>query len=136
MCKLFKILTSLDRFIDIGSTVLSQNAVFKKPEVGGFYPQGGPEDPFPSLVDGRCCEDKFQMCADPNQRDRSHTYSALNPFTCNIRICLTIVLFPDSPAPKTKKKGRKERPLKHLESKPASKDNHEIQDGSLNVQDL
>lgn len=28
-----------------------------------------------------------------------NTYSALNPLTCKIRICLTIVLFPDSPAP-------------------------------------
>ena len=27
------------------------------------------------------------------------TYSSLNPFTCNILICFTIVLLPDSPAP-------------------------------------
>jgi hypothetical protein len=27
------------------------------------------------------------------------TYASLNPFTCNILICLTIVLLPDSPAP-------------------------------------
>lgn len=32
------------------------------------------------------------------------TYSALKPLTCNIRICLTIVLFPDSPAPESQKK--------------------------------
>lgn len=27
------------------------------------------------------------------------TYASLKPLTCNILICLTIVLFPDSPAP-------------------------------------
>lgn len=35
---------------------------------------------------------------------KTGTYSALKPLTCNIRICLTIVLFPDSPAPVSKKK--------------------------------
>lgn len=28
-----------------------------------------------------------------------HTHSALKPLTCRIRICFTMVLFPDSPAP-------------------------------------
>lgn len=32
--------------------------------------------------------------------DQADTYSGPNPFTCNILICLTIVDFPDSPAPK------------------------------------
>lgn len=31
-------------------------------------------------------------------------YSGLNPLTCRILICLTIVLFPDSPAPANKQK--------------------------------
>lgn len=39
----------------------------------------------------------------------SNTYSALKPFTCSILICLTIVLFPDSPAPKRTKKGKKNK---------------------------
>lgn len=30
------------------------------------------------------------------------TYSSLNPLTCNILICFTMVLFPDSPAPETR----------------------------------
>lgn len=40
-------------------------------------------------------------CARNQEAD---TYSALKPLTCNIRICLTIVLFPDSPAPVSEKK--------------------------------
>lgn len=40
-------------------------------------------------------------CAGNQEMD---TYSALKPLTCNIRICLTIVLFPDSPAPVSEKK--------------------------------
>lgn len=36
----------------------------------------------------------------------TNTYSALMP-TCNIRICLTIVLFPDSPAPESKKRSQR-----------------------------
>lgn len=42
--------------------------------------------------------------------EEKDTYSALKPLTCKIRICLTMVLFPDSPAPveekREKKKGR------------------------------
>lgn len=47
-------------------------------------------------------------CARNQEAD---TYSALKPLTCNIRICLTIVLFPDSPAPVSEKKaeGRGQR---------------------------
>lgn len=37
----------------------------------------------------------------------TNTYSALKPLTCNIRICLTIVLFPDSPAPGSREKREK-----------------------------
>ena len=36
------------------------------------------------------------------------TYSALKPLTCRILICLTIVLFPDSPAPE-ERDGRRHR---------------------------
>lgn len=34
----------------------------------------------------------------------NNSYSELNPFTCKILICLTIVLFPDSPAPEKEEK--------------------------------
>lgn len=37
------------------------------------------------------------------KKNEIQTYSSLKPFTCNILICLTIVLLPDSPAPKQKK---------------------------------
>lgn len=37
----------------------------------------------------------------------NNSYSELNPFTCKILICLTIVLFPDSPAPEKKKREKK-----------------------------
>lgn len=37
----------------------------------------------------------------------NNSYSELNPLTCRIRICFTIVLFPDSPAPRRERsKGR------------------------------
>lgn len=36
-----------------------------------------------------------------------HTYSALKPLTCRIRICFTMVLFPDSPAPESEREREK-----------------------------
>jgi len=35
---------------------------------------------------------------------KNKTYASLKPLTCSILICLTIVLFPDSPAPETEQK--------------------------------
>lgn len=46
-----------------------------------------------------CCR-----CVWSQSMKETDTYSALKPFTCNIRICLTIVLFPDSPAPESRKR--------------------------------
>lgn len=43
---------------------------------------------------------------------RTITYSALKPFTCNIRICFTIVLFPDSPAPETERTTNKSQTMR------------------------
>ena len=37
-----------------------------------------------------------------------HTYSALKPLTWRIRICFTMVLFPDSPAPARQRGGEEE----------------------------
>lgn len=39
-----------------------------------------------------------------NQIQTGCSYSGLKPLTCRILICLTIVLFPDSPAPADKQK--------------------------------
>lgn len=42
-----------------------------------------------------------------NSQSINNSYSELNPLTCRILICFTIVLFPDSPAPKReRRKGR------------------------------
>lgn len=49
----------------------------------------------------------FQYLTKNKSQSVNNSYSELNPLTCRIRICFTIVLFPDSPAPKReRRKGR------------------------------
>lgn len=49
----------------------------------------------------------FQHLRKNKPQSVNNSYSELNPLTCRIRICFTIVLFPDSPAPKReRRKGR------------------------------
>lgn len=49
----------------------------------------------------------FQRLAKNKSQSVNNSYSELNPLTCRIRICFTIVLFPDSPAPERERsKGR------------------------------
>lgn len=49
-------------------------------------------------------------------------YSGLNPLTCRILICLTIVLFPDSPAPENTQRERCDWGLETVAISPATRD--------------
>lgn len=50
----------------------------------------------------------FQHLRKNKSQSVNNSYSELNPLTCRIRICFTIVLFPDSPAPKRERRKKGE----------------------------
>lgn len=54
----------------------------------------------------------FQHLRKNKSQSVNNSYSELNPLTCRIRICFTIVLFPDSPAPKRER--RKGKTLSYM----------------------